>query len=347
MVRQYNGSARPAASSSITDVAALANVSIATVSRVLSGKRQKDDELARRVREAAEQLNYSVNYAASSLRGAGTRTIGLVIPSATDPFCAQLLDALEPAADDRQTQLLLGVGATQGLQASRIESLMARNVDGLIYVETPGIDLSRVLERHAQTVPIVGIGNGKRMLSTSQVSLDNVLAMEQAIAHLASRGASTVAYLGTQAHSFEEAEQVAMLHTQIRTFGLTTTSQWNEFGDDTLDRGFRSACTLFRESHPDAVICSSDAVAHGVVLACASMGLDVPNEVMVIGNGNAAPPAAGLTTLKPPFERIVDESLRLIEQGASKAAQVALACDLVIRQSTAGSDAQGAAASVQ
>ena len=52
--------------SSITNVAALANVSIATVSRVLSGKRDKDDDIARRVRAAAEQLNYSVNYAATS-----------------------------------------------------------------------------------------------------------------------------------------------------------------------------------------------------------------------------------------------------------------------------------------
>ena len=56
--------------SSITNVAALANVSIATVSRVLSGKRDKDDDIARRVRAAAEQLNYSVNYAASALRSA-------------------------------------------------------------------------------------------------------------------------------------------------------------------------------------------------------------------------------------------------------------------------------------
>ena len=62
--------------SSITNVAAMANVSIATVSRVLSGKRSKDDDIARRVREAAKQLGYSVNYAASALRSDVTKTIG-------------------------------------------------------------------------------------------------------------------------------------------------------------------------------------------------------------------------------------------------------------------------------
>ena len=60
------------ANSSITNVAALANVSIATVSRVLSGKRTKDDDIARRVRAAAAHLNYSVNYAASALRSTVT-----------------------------------------------------------------------------------------------------------------------------------------------------------------------------------------------------------------------------------------------------------------------------------
>ena len=61
--------------SSITNVAATAGVSIATVSRVLSGKRGKDDDIARRVREAAKQLGYSVNYAASALRSDVTKTI--------------------------------------------------------------------------------------------------------------------------------------------------------------------------------------------------------------------------------------------------------------------------------
>ena len=60
--------------SSITNVAATAGVSIATVSRVLSGKRGKDDDIARRVREAAKQLGYSVNYAASALRSCSTRS---------------------------------------------------------------------------------------------------------------------------------------------------------------------------------------------------------------------------------------------------------------------------------
>ena len=128
--------------SSITNVAATAGVSIATVSRVLSGKRGKDDDIARRVREAAKQLGYSVNYAASALRSDVTKTIGLVIPSATEPFAAQLLDEIEPTIDTESQQLLLGIGATQEAQAERIESLANRHVDGLIVVPAAGADLA-------------------------------------------------------------------------------------------------------------------------------------------------------------------------------------------------------------
>ena len=74
---------------------------------------------------AAEELNYSVNYAASSLRGAATNTIGLVIPSATDHFSAGLLDELEPVIDMERQQLLLGIGNEQHTQDERIESLVA------------------------------------------------------------------------------------------------------------------------------------------------------------------------------------------------------------------------------
>ena len=143
------------ANSSITNVAALANVSIATVSRVLSGKRTKDDDIARRVRAAAAHLNYSVNYAASALRSTVTNTIGLVIPTATDPFCAQLLDEIEPVIDVDSQQLLLGIGGDQDTQIQRIESLVDRHVDGLIVLPAWGAYLSEELEHYASTLPIV------------------------------------------------------------------------------------------------------------------------------------------------------------------------------------------------
>ena len=168
-----NASASAAsANSSITNVAALANVSIATVSRVLSGKRTKDDDIARRVRAAAAHLNYSVNYAASALRSTVTNTIGLVIPTANDPFCAQLLDEIEPVIDVDSQQLLLGIGGDQATQIQRIESLMDRHVDGLIVLPAWEAYLSAEFEHYASTLPIVQVGGRQCSFRTSMVSVD-------------------------------------------------------------------------------------------------------------------------------------------------------------------------------
>ncbi|NEG69820.1 LacI family DNA-binding transcriptional regulator [Bifidobacterium choloepi] len=345
MVRQANAPSRastsPSSSSahSITDVAALASVSIATVSRVLSGKRQKDDDIARRVRQAAEQLNYSVNVAASSLRGAGTRTVGLVIPSATDEFAAQLLDALESAADDRDSQVLLGVGGTKALQTARVESLISRNVDGLIVLPATGADLTPILERHAGRIPIVQIGNGRRSRNYSQVSLDELLAMEQIVDHLASLGAKTVAYMAGRKVSFESAEQFSMLHTQLRSFGLETKAAWNQFGDQTVQRGYDCAMRIFAQDKPDAVICCDDKVALGVIVALHSLGLRAPEDVMLVGQNNAPlceTASPSITTLRPPFEQIAEESLRLIAQGPNYPSEVSLTSQLIVRESTVG-----------
>ncbi|MBW3094730.1 LacI family DNA-binding transcriptional regulator, partial [Bifidobacterium sp. 64T4] len=214
--------------SSITNVAALANVSIATVSRVLSGKRGKDDDIARRVRAAAEQLNYSVNYAASSLRSDVTNSIGLIIPSATEPFSAQLLDELEYAIDADEQQVLIGIGADQAAQAERFRSLVLRHVDGMIVAPDPDSDLSATMDRYADFLPVVQIGGHQQSLKASVVSIDESAAMAIIIKHLAERGAHAVAYMASKEVNFESAEMFTMFRTQARAYHLTSYTDWNQ-----------------------------------------------------------------------------------------------------------------------
>ena len=315
------------ATSSITNVAAMAHVSIATVSRVLSGKRTKDDDIARRVRAAAEELNYSVNYAASSLRGAATNTIGLVIPSATDHFSAGLLDELEPVIDMERQQLLLGIGNEQHTQDERIESLVARKVDGIIIVPAAGVDLAHTLDRTTMTTPIVQVGGRQRSFRTSMVGIDENAAMESIVAHLAEQGVRSAAYLAGKEVSFESAEMFAMFHTQMRTHRLVTDTSWNRFGDST-DSDARP---------PEAVICADDMIALGAMIALQTLGIRVPDDVRVVGYDDsplALTTMPTLTSVRPPFLQIVTEALRLIGQGPDQAAHISLLPQLIVRGST-------------
>ena len=328
------------ATSSITNVAAMAHVSIATVSRVLSGKRTKDDDIARRVRAAAEELNYSVNYAASSLRGAATNTIGLVIPSATDHFSAGLLDELEPVIDMERQQLLLGIGNEQHTQDERIESLVARKVDGIIIVPAAGVDLAHTLDRTTMTTPIVQVGGRQRSFRTSMVGIDENAAMESIVAHLAEQGVRSAAYLAGKEVSFESAEMFAMFHTQMRTHRLVTDTSWNQFGDSTVERGYQCVWRMFADSDarpPEAVICADDMIALGAMIALQTLGIRVPDDVRVVGYDDsplALTTMPTLTSVRPPFLQIVTEALRLIGQGPDQAAHISLLPQLIVRGST-------------
>jgi LacI family transcriptional regulator len=324
---------------SITNVAALANVSIATVSRVLSGKRTKDDDIARRVRAAAEQLDYSVNYAASALRSTITNTIGLIIPSATETFSAQLLDEIEPTIDVDSQQLLLGIGADQEAQGERMASLVARHVDGLIVVPAAGADLTEVLERYAGTLPIVQVGGRQRSFHTSMVGLDENAAMEMVIGHLADQGIESVAYMAGKEISFESAELFAMFHTQVRAHHLRTQPDWNRFGERSVQRGFDCAMRLFSEPlvQPEAVVCADDTIAFGMMVALHALGLRVPQDVLIVGYNDspiASTTMPTLTSVRPPFQQIVSEALRLIALGPERPAHISLPPRLIIRDST-------------
>ena len=313
--------------SSITNVAATAGVSIATVSRVLSGKRGKDDDIARRVREAAKQLGYSVNYAASALRSDVTKTIGLVIPSATEPFSAQLLDEIEPTIDTESQQLLLSIGATQEAQAERIESLANRHVDGLIVVPAAGADLAGTLNQYANTLPIVQICGRQTAPRVSVVGIDENAAMEAIVKHLAEQGIASAAYMAGNELSFESAELFATFHTHMRTYGLATSENWNQFGERTVQRGFDCAMRLFNGP------------------------LVQPEAVVVVGYHDSAiarTTMPRLTSVRAPFERIVSECLRLLASGPAggaaetaaapggsvRAPRVMLAPQLIVRDSS-------------
>ena len=289
---------------------------------------------------AAEELNYSVNYAASSLRGAATNTIGLVIPSATDHFSAGLLDELEPVIDMERQQLLLGIGNEQHTQDERIESLVARKVDGIIIVPAAGVDLAHTLDRTTMTTPIVQVGGRQRSFRTSMVGIDENAAMESIVAHLAEQGVRSAAYLAGKEVSFESAEMFAMFHTQMRTHRLVTDTSWNRFGDSTVERGYQCVWRMFADSDarpPEAVICADDMIALGAMIALQTLGIRVPDDVRVVGYDDsplALTTMPTLTSVRPPFLQIVTEALRLIGQGPDQAAHISLLPQLIVRGST-------------
>lgn len=329
--------------SSILEVAIRSGVSTATVSRVLSGKRAKDDAIARRVRHAAAELNYHVNAAASALRSDSTNTIALVKPRTTAPADSAIVVELEALASDAGQLLLLGFGADAEEQADRIDTFVKRRVDGLVVLPPAGSDLSPTLEALAGTLPIVQVGGNASSFHINWVGVDEGATMELTLRHLAGRNAHGVAFLSAPIDSPAAADLFSTFQTQTHSLGMVSDPEWTTFGPATAERGFDDTTHLFAAhgDRPDAIICDSDVVATGALIALRELGVTVPDDVLVMGSGDtpeAALTTPSLSTTRTPARQIAAEAMRLVDIGRSSQhwlpAHTAFPAQLVVREST-------------
>src|SRR5205823_12465477 len=179
------------------DVAALAKVSIKTVSRVVNAEAGVSPSLVRRVMAAAERLDYRHNMTASSLRRSKGRsaTIGVVLEDVANPFSSALHRSIEDVAVLRGVLVLAGSSDEDEEREQQLVSAFAsRRVDGLI-IQPSSHDHSYLLaERNAGT-PVVFVDRPPSFLDADAVVTDNVAGIRQAVRHLLDHGHRRIAYL--------------------------------------------------------------------------------------------------------------------------------------------------------
>jgi len=180
------------------DVAALAGVSLKTVSRVVNGESGVSAPLAERVESACRQLHFHPNLGARSLRrGDGrTATIGLVLEDIANPFSAAVHRAVETVAMTRDVAVLAG-SLNENPQRERelVAAFSARRVDGLIIMPTGGDQSHLVDERHAG-IPMVFVDRAPELLDVDVVLSDNYEGARAATRHLLAAGHRRIGFLG-------------------------------------------------------------------------------------------------------------------------------------------------------
>ncbi len=190
------------------EVAALAGVSIKTVSRVVRGEAGVSPELAARVTDAAAMLDYRHNLAASTLRGHGQKTaaIGLVLMDVANPFASTLHRAVEDFAHGRGT-LVFAVSSDENPARQRevLDALLTRRVDGLIVMPV-GADHGTLIHERKRGTPVVFVDRLPTADEIDSVTTDNRAGARRAVEHLAAQGHRRIAYLG-DLHKIWTAEQ--------------------------------------------------------------------------------------------------------------------------------------------
>ena len=330
----------------IAQVSARAGVSTATVSRVLSGRGPVSAEVERKVRRAADELGYQVNFIARALRNSRTDTVGMLVPSISNPFFTSLMESVEHALEREGKELYLcDARSDPVVEARRLASLVARNVDGIIVSPSHGTKSGPAIQETADRLPLVQLDRFVAGTNTDWVGVDDVAAMRQIMDHLHEGGARTAAFIGSLLTNSSTEQRFAGFRRRAEELGMSVRPDQVLLGDYSVDWGETAAARLVEAGDlPDAIVCADDLIALGVTRACRAHGVAVPGRVQVTGYDNIefsglSEPA--LTTVDQPRDRIAEEAVRLLAAasqaeatGRATSAHIALVPTLVVRGST-------------
>lgn len=260
----------------ISDVATLARVSVTTVSRVINGVSTVDDELAARVRRAAEALDYRPNLTASNLRRAGgrTRTIGLLLENVANPFSSALHRAVEDVARRRDVVVLAGsVDEEPERERELVLNLVARRVDGLIIVPT-GDDQSYLINERRAGVNVVFADRPPKQFRADSVVSDNHTGALMATNHLIAGGHRRIGFLGDLLSIQTAADRMAGYVDALREAGLPRDSSFIRHGLHTIEEAHAAAESLLRSpAPPTALFASQNLLTIGAMSALRAHGL--------------------------------------------------------------------------
>lgn len=330
----------------IQDVARHANVSAATVSRVLSTPAKVSEAARQRVFEAVKATGYTINQAARSLRMRAARTILIALPNIGNPFYSTILDAVIRAASARGYSVL--VAARLGEDPTRWLSdyLLSNKADGLVVFDG-SLDTQALHEVVGESgmLPLVGAYDELPDPQINSVITDNRTAAVRAVRHLIDYGHTRIGHVSGPSRRPTPNERQVGFQEAMQAAGLEVRPEWVIQGDFSMDGGVAAADRLAAlDERPTAVFCANDEMAIGFISRMREHGIECPRDISVIGfddiavSRHFAPP---LTTMRQPREQIgrmaTEMVIDIIEGTAPREGprHVVLTSPLIVRASTA------------
>ena len=327
----------------LSDVAALAHVSTATVSRALTCPDKVKPATAARIRQAVQALGYVTHGAARALASRRTHTIGAVIPTLDNAIFANTAHALQKALDDAGYTLLLASHEFDAeIEARVTQALVERGVDGLVLLgATHHPSVLRLLD--TQQIPYVLTWALDAAGRHPCVGFDNRAAATRIAAHLLDLGHREIAMIsGVTAGNERAFERLEGVKRALAARGISLAPGRVVEKPYTFTAGREGLREILRAApRPTAVICGNDVLAIGALAECQAAGLIVPRDISVTGFDDleiAAVVTPALTTVHfPTAELGTYAAQHLLARLAGKPFEMRteLPIELVVRSSTA------------
>lgn len=291
----------------IQEVAEKANVSVATVSRVMNGNYPVKAETREKVLQVIDELNYIPNMQARELTQQKSATIGVVVPSINNMFFPDVVNGIESYLKDKSLSVLLTCTNGDAVEEEKcINNLISRNVSGIIVI-SPNIKTikSKLYHNIANKIPIVFV-NGYAMDSNiSCVSNDETSGARVALNHLLDNNHKDILFVrGKDSYSYDLKEDLYIqVMKEIENFNPNSiVNIGNGNSSDTVDNTTNIMIEFLKTSSATAVFACNDLMAVGILNACKKLSLDVPKDFSIIGFDNI------------PLSRFVEPKLTTMDQ---------------------------------
>jgi DNA-binding LacI/PurR family transcriptional regulator len=329
----------------IRTVAALAKVSIATVSRTINRSPAVSDRLSKRVWQAIEQLNYFPNTHARSLVSGRSRILGIIVENITNPFFPELIQSFEEIAVAHGYEILVSSSNSDpAVLTSCVRRMLERKVEGVAVLsfgaEEPVLD-----QLAHRDIPMVLAEFRLDDPKVSTILLDYRTGIRAAIGHLVDLGHSKIAFLAGPHKLHSALTRENDFRAAMQDAGLATQKKWIIECDHTLKGGVAGFARLQAlGARPTAIVCSNDMTAIGVLRAAYTDGLRVPDDVSVIGLDDidfaefTLPPLTTIRLSRADLARAAFEALRQQAEDSGNPKlqrEFLVSTNLVVRGSTA------------
>jgi LacI family transcriptional regulator len=327
-----------------SDVASLAAVHRATVSRVLNPETRRlvREETAHRVLQAAGTLGYRPNQIARAVRTSRSKSIGVVVRDIADPLCPLIVRGIEDRVEaEGYILLLMNTDDDPAREQLAFEALLARRVDGFITAIVPaGRPLPDIA---AAGLPVVLVNRRLPNRSLPAVVVDDDVGVRMAVSHLVRLGHRRIAHVAACEDTATGGGRRTAFLRAVREAGLEPDPRLVVTGSAFDEEESARACTtlLDRDAGWTGVVAATDVAAAGCYAALRERGCEIPGNVSVVGFNDMPfsdrfdPP---LTTVRVPHYQIGRAAAELLLErlrGQSARRQIVLAPSLVARGSTA------------
>ncbi len=339
-----SSSARPTSSllsgAGLRDVARLAGVSTATVSRVLNGSATVSDDKRQAVQRACDELGYVLNAAARTLSSRRSMTIGAVVPTlATETFSRPLAAFQQTVHKAGYTLLVASFGFDEQVELKEVQTMLEHGVDALMVVgRTHDPKMWQLIENKG--IPCVQAWTQDS--NRASVGFDNIAASRRMVEHLLELGHRDFAMLvGEPSFNDRVGDRIFGTQARLAEAGLELPPHWLLETNLTLEDGIAATQRLLDgPTLPTAVICANDLLAFGALLAAREAGVRVPEQLSVVGFNDfdyarhLSPP---LTTIRVELEQIgARAGTYLLDalSGKPHSGPIEVTTELVVRKSS-------------